>query len=173
MEKSKANSSNSAGTSKKNLSASTSGQQLFHITNSSLKKLNVKKLEEFAKFLLSPMGVMFVSTLSGDDRRRLLHDFRTKYNSHQDYTDSMTRAHQDARDARRSKCAKMNDAAEAVSFLEKLLAQKKSEHAEAAAAVAALTVQAEKAEGLKADAFEDDANLKSAIDLLRKHIGGL
>jgi hypothetical protein len=67
----------------------------------------------------------------------------------------------------------MNDAAEAVSFLEKLLAQKKSEHAEAAAAAAAFTVQAEKAEGLKADAFEDDATLKSAIDLLRKHIGGL
>ena len=171
MEKSKANSSTRAN--KNTLSASISGQQLFPITNSSLTRLKMKKLEELAKFLLSSMGVLFVTTLSGDDARRLLHDLRNKYNINQYYTDSITQAHQDARDARRSKYAKMNDAAEAVSFLEKLLAQKKSEHAEAAAAVAALTVQAEKAEGLKADAFEDDANLKSAIDLLRKHIGGL
>ena len=168
MEKAKVTSS-AGGTNKKHLNASPSGQ-LFQITSSSLKKLKMKKLEEFAKFLLSPMGVLFASTLSGDDARRLLHDFRIKYNSIQYYMDSMAQAHQDARGTRRSK---MNDAAEAVSFLEKLLAQKKSEHAEAAAAVAALTVQEEKAEGLKADAFEDDFNLQSAMYLLREHIGGL
>ena len=67
----------------------------------------MKKLEELAKFLLSSMGVLFVTTLSGNDARRLLHDFRNKYNINQDYTDSITQAHQDARDARRSKCAKM------------------------------------------------------------------
>ena len=53
--------------------------------------------------------------------------------------------------------------------MEKLFAQKKSEHAEAAV----LTVQAEKAEGLEDDAFEDDFNLQSAMYLLWKHIGGL
>lgn len=171
MEKAKVTSS-AGGTNKKHLNASPSGQ-LFQITSSSLKKLKMKKLEEFAKFLLSPMGVLFASTLSGDDARRLLHDFRIKYNSIQYYMDSMAQAHQDARGTRRSERAKMNDAAEAVSFLEKLLAQKKSEHAEAAAAVAALTVQEEKAEGLKADAFEDDFNLQSAMYLLREHIEGL
>ena len=167
MEKSKANSSTSAN--KKNLNISTS-REVFAITSSSMTKLKMKNLEQFAMFLLSPIGVLFVSTLSGDDARRLLHDLRIKYNSHQDYADSITQAHQDALGAER---AKMNDAAEAVSFLEKLLAQKKSEHDEAAAAVAALTVQAEKAEGLKADAFEVDFNLQSAMYLLREHIEGL
>ena len=75
----------------------------------------MKDLEEFAMFLLSPMGVLFVSTLSGNDARRLLHDLRIKYNSHQDYTDSITQAQQDARGTRRSERAKMNDAAEVVS----------------------------------------------------------
>ena len=167
MEKSKANSSTSAN--KKNLNISTS-REVFAITSSSMTKLKMKNLEQFAMFLLSPIGVLFVSTLSGDDARRLLHDLRIKYNSHQDYADSITQAHQDALGAER---AKRNDAAEAVSFLEKLLAQKKSEHDEAAAAVAALTVQAEKAEGLKADAFEVDFNLQSAMYLLREHIEGL
>ena len=170
MEKSKANSSTRAY--KKHLNASTS-REVFAITSSSMAKLKMKDLEVFATYLLSPIGVLFVSTLSGDDARRLLHDLRIKYNSHQDYADSITQAQQDARDARRSKRAEMNDAAEAVSFLEKLLAQKKSEHAEAAAAVAALTVQEEKAEGLEDDAFEDDFNLQSAMYLLRQHIGGL
>ena len=170
MEKAKVTSS-AGGTNKKHLNAST--REVFDITSSSMKKLKMKDLEKFAMFLLSPIGVLFVSTLSGDDARRLLHDLRIKYNSHQDYADSITQAQQDARDARRSKRAEMNDAAEVVSFLEKLLAQKKSEHAEAAVAVAALTVQAEKAEGLEDDAFEDDFNLQSAMYLLRQHIGGL
>ena len=171
MEKAKVTSS-AGGTNKKHLNASTS-REVFAITSSSMKKLKIKDLEGFSMFLLSPIGVLFVSTLSGNDARRLLHDLRIKYNSHQDYADSITKAQQDARDARRSKRAEMNDAAEAVSFLEKLLAQKKSEHAEAAAAVAALTVQEEKAEGLEDDAFEDDFNLQSAMYLLRQHIGGL
>ena len=166
MEKAKVTSS-AGGTNKKHLNAST--REVFDITSSSMKKLKMKDLEKFAMFLLSPIGVLFVSTLSGNDARRLLHDLRIKYNSHQDYADSITQAQQDARDARRSKRAEMNDAAEAVSFLEKLLAQKKSEHAEAAV----LTVQAEKAEGLEDDAFEDDFNLQSAMYLLRQHIGGL
>ena len=170
--KSNANSSN-----KRNQNACVRApDQLFPITASFLSKLKMKGVEEFAKFLQEPLlGRKVLLSLHEDDKRRILHDIRVKYNKHQEYMDYIVKAKEEARDARqhnRKMKAKRDDAAKDVACLKKLLAQKEREHAEAAAAVTAIADdQVEKAERLKADAYTTDDNLWSAIDLLRNHIG--
>ncbi len=132
-------------------------------------------IKNIAQLLFSSTRKIFLPTLSHGQQRHLLHAFRLGYNEHQECVDSVTLACQMAGDDLRSdhyreKVATMMDTADDVSFLEKLLVQKKDEHAKAAAAVAAISTRAEEFEGLKADAFTADGNIKSAIDLLRKAI---